>query len=181
MADSAQIDKVNHHHEAIADLMLAFPEMKKGEIAIRMGYTQAWLSAIINSDAFVAYFEVRRMQYNQELNQKTVIKLYNVAMKAMDKVDQALDATDLDPRYALDAKDKALTQLGFGPKGNHGAPTVVQQNNFYASKDSLTEARQRMREVHGQATILSSRTGAEGVDIEVSTELSEQTPPENRG
>lgn len=171
MAASAQIAKVNHYHEAIADLMLAYPDMSKGDIANKMGYTQSWLSAIINSDAFIVYFDQRRAAHNQIFHQQVVSKLYKTAVKAIDKVDEALDAPDVDPRYALDAKDKLLEKLGFGAKNNQPTGALAVQNNYFVSKEFLQGARQLMSDVHGQKTILPGGNSEESVDITDATIL----------
>lgn len=183
MADSVQIKEVNHWHQAIADMMLANPDMKKRDIAAQLGRTPAWLSAVIHSDAFVAYYEARRVQYNQELHQNTVVKLYNVAQKAIERVDEALDDKDLDPRYALDAKDRALEKLGFGSKNvpAHNSGTTNVQNNYYVSQESLAQARQRMLQVHEQKTLPPGGESAESGSSETPAELQHEEAPQNRG
>lgn len=178
MAASAQIAEVNHRHEAIADIMLSFPDLKKGEIAEMLGYTQAWLSSVINSDAFIFYYDNRRLEYNAALHQETVNKLYEVAIKATEKVSDLLDAEDIDPRFVLDAKDKALHRLGYGPSRPAAGESVGVQNNIYvASPDGLMQARERMNEFHQKKSevidgeVLSSRESNSSGDSEDSASV----------
>lgn len=54
------IQKVRYTHEDMIDFILANPGVAQGEIARRYGYTQAWVSRIISSDAFRAMYARRR-------------------------------------------------------------------------------------------------------------------------
>lgn len=47
-------------HKTLADIILAAPDLKQGEIAKRMNRSQMWLSIVINSDAFQHYLATRR-------------------------------------------------------------------------------------------------------------------------
>ena len=52
--------KVNYTHEALVELMVAHPELNQNELAKYFGYTPAWLSTIVCSDAFQAKLAQRR-------------------------------------------------------------------------------------------------------------------------
>ena len=188
-----QIDDVNYRHEAIADFMLTHPEMKKGEIAETLGFTQAWLSAVINSDAFIAYYEQRRLSYNAELHQQTVNKLYELAIASADQLVDIVQAEGTDPRIIIDAKDKALQHLGYGTKNGSQAPGGGNTTNiFVASPEGLKAARERMSQFHSQQSaevvdgeILSSGEGDGGSDISrdpgVRDEATTPVPSEKKG
>jgi len=144
-----QIDTLNFRHEAIVDMMLAHPEMKQNDIANKLDLTPAWLSTVVNSDAFRVYYEKRREEYTLELHNKTVRKLYDVALAATEVVLEALGEDEVDPRFALDAKDKSLHRLGYGPsKGN----VVLNQNNivnqYPVDSELLQQARERINGKH---------------------------------
>ena len=54
------IARVKYTHDAMIDLIVAQPGVKQGEIAKYFGYTQAWVSRIMNSDAFLARLAQRK-------------------------------------------------------------------------------------------------------------------------
>lgn len=138
--------KLNYRHEAIISFMIAHPDMKQGEIAECLGISEAWLSTIKRSDMFRREYKRRMNQHHEELDTEVREKLYRVGIKALDRVDEALDETDedgnyvVDPRFALDAKDKALARLGFGTsKGVTAGNTDIPHS--HATGEDLEAAR----------------------------------------
>jgi hypothetical protein len=55
-----QFKKMNYTHEALIELMVTHPELKQNDLAKAFGYSAAWLSTIICSDAFQARLAQRR-------------------------------------------------------------------------------------------------------------------------
>jgi len=166
MADSVQLEDINHRHEAIADMMLSHPDLKKGEIAKKLGYTQPWLSAVINSDAFKLYYEKRRMQYTAELHNQTVQKLYAVAMKSADLVLERLEESDPDElpddRFLIDSGDKALHRLGYGPTAGV-APNGGTTNNIYlVDPTTLRKAQERLNSTQDES-VFNQESGNEAL------------------
>lgn len=148
-------NRLNYKYEAIIDFMLAHPCMSRGEIAHKLGYTQAWFSTLVNSDAFRARYSERRQEMEEELVDRHVARLHSLAEKAAERVNEALEPGEdkpVDPRYALDVHSRVLANLGFGVKptnGTNGSPTQV---NVYAgsqqiSLERLDAARQRLASV----------------------------------
>jgi len=146
---ATQIQRVSHRHEAIIDWLLVNPDIKNLDALCRqLHVSRSWLSIVMNSDAFRAEYVRRRDEYNQHHATAVQVKLYEAASLALDKVKEALEDDELDPRFALDAVDKTTNRLGFGPqKGN--AP-VVEVNNVHVhpvDKSLLEGARAAMRKV----------------------------------
>ena len=52
--------RVKFSHDAMIDVIIANPTVSQGEIAKHFGYTQAWVSRIMNSDAFLARLALRK-------------------------------------------------------------------------------------------------------------------------
>jgi hypothetical protein len=52
--------KVNYTHEALIELLVGHPELDQNHLARHFGYSAAWLSTIICSDAFQARLAQRR-------------------------------------------------------------------------------------------------------------------------
>lgn len=138
-------DKMRYRHEAIADMMLANPMANQNEIAEKLGYTPSWLSTVINSDSFKAYYEERRAEWNSELADTAHRKALEVGIHALDKTMEGLDAGEIDP---VSAFDKALQRAGMAPSSRDSGSTQnnTQVNNYYtATPGELEEARARMR------------------------------------
>lgn len=137
---ATEIASMNHRHEAIALWMLANPDKPLKECAIALGYTQSWLSIIINSQAFRDYYGKMR----EECDGPEIIslreKLTGVANMAIERLGERAQC-EQDTKLLLDIADKALHRLGYAPqRGPEPAPsstTVNQQNNFYTADPSL--------------------------------------------
>lgn len=163
-------DKINYHHEAIADAMIACPQKTQGQIAKELGYTQSWLSTVVNSSMFRAYLSQRRAEYNEALADKTQRRLFEVGLKAVDEVEAALESDELDPNFALDAMDKALQRAGMAPSGKgkgggSGGDTYNQYNYVQATSEELAQARQMMyQRAHGE--VIDQQTNPETTDGE---------------
>lgn len=160
---------LSHRHDAIIDYMLVNQSMKKGEIAAELGFTAAWFSSLISSDAFKAEYERRRQEFNHELATRQTAKIFDIASHAADVVLSELTKEDeegnsaADPRFALDAHSKAIRALGFGaPPSAQNGPKLVTHNTQInigpatpANNDALVDARARMERV-SRLTVLES-------------------------
>lgn len=133
MAELQPVKGLSYRHEAIIDYMLANPDMNKGEIAEALGYTVSYFSILINSDLFQAEFRARRDEFSETLSDRTQRKLFSVTEKAAKVVEEQLSkldeegGLDCDPKFALDAMDRALHRLGFAPQ--RGGPLTVNAQN----------------------------------------------------
>lgn len=146
---ATQIQSVNHRHEAIIDWLMAHPEVKNLQVLCdQLNVSRSWLSIVMNSDAFRTEYQRRRDEYNKLYADEVQSKLFEASSKALDRLIDALDDVDIDPRFALDAVDKCTNRLGFGP--SKGAAPAVQINAAgvaVVDKDLLAQARQKMRQV----------------------------------
>jgi hypothetical protein len=120
------LDRVHYSHDAMIDLMIAQPAISQGEIAQEFGYTQAWVSRVINSDAFLARLAERKT----ELIDPTIVatvdeKLRTLASKSLDIV---IEKLTLNPTMdnGMKALEVATKALGYGARQDR----MPQQNNF---------------------------------------------------
>lgn len=146
-----QLKKVSIKHEAIMEYLLVNPTQKLGEVAAYFGVSQAWLSVVINSDAF----QIKLGERKDELFGATVVplreKLLGLAHVGVEKLGEALDNASVvsDKQFIADTTDQVLKSLGYSPKSS---PTPAGQtniqNNFYgADKATLEAAREKMRNI----------------------------------
>lgn len=137
-----EIKAVSHTHAAIMDYMLANPTVHLGDVAKNFGYTQAWLSQIIHSDAFQAMLKEKQNVAFHHTVLPIREKMTELAHMALDKTLQLLPQ-EVDVRTAQDIAEGMLDRLGFGAKpigGTGGVNlTVNQQNNMIVPNTNAAE------------------------------------------
>lgn len=119
------IARVNYSHDAMIDLLIAQPGITQGELAKHFGYTQAWVSRIRNSDAFLARLAQRKADIVDPAIALSVDeKLRAVAAKSLDVVLEKLEQV---PTFdqAMEAAAMASKALGYGARQQN---LNVQQN-----------------------------------------------------
>lgn len=146
---SNAIATVKYSHDAMIDMIIANPAVKQGEIAKMFGYTEAWVSRIMNSDAFQGRLAERR----KELIDPTIVatvdeKLRALASKSLDVV---LDKLSLiqDPNLAMKAVEITTKALGYGARQQNVA---VQQNFVVALPGKATSTTDWMN-AHGPQSV----------------------------
>ena len=59
---SVRPPKIRYTHEAMADLILENPWISQNQLAAHFGYSPAWISTVITSDAFQAFLHARKAE-----------------------------------------------------------------------------------------------------------------------
>lgn len=118
--------RVHYTHDAMIDTMLACPGISQGELAKHFGFTEAWVSRVLCSDAFQARLAERKT----ELIDPSIIasieeRFRGVTMQSLDILAAKLEATQ-SAEMALQTLGVATKALGFGARTS--VPQV--QNNF---------------------------------------------------
>lgn len=122
-----QIATVRYTHEAIIDQIIADPAISGGELAKRFGYTQTWISIIINSDAFKERLAERRgVLVDPKLSASIEDRLAGIASKSLDKIIERLDNS---AGGIKNLELVAMAKLGVGERQLQA--NNVQQNNLY--------------------------------------------------
>lgn len=145
MAASAQIEKVSFTHEAVILWLLENPHRSLRDCAAYFGYTQAWLSTVIHSDAFQEQLRKRQDELAIMTGMDIRSKLRAATDIALGGLTRQLETTE-DPKFLLDATDKLLHRMGYAPASarNPGGAVAQQtniQNNITVSSADLAEAR----------------------------------------
>lgn len=120
-----EITKVSYTHDAIIEEILVNPAISQGELSQRFGYTQGWMSIILNSDAF----KERLAERKGELTDPKLVASINERLDAIARrsLDKIISRLDMDyPMKTSELIDVA--KLGVGA-GKTGAPGV--QQNLY--------------------------------------------------
>jgi hypothetical protein len=152
------VKRLSHRHKRVLDFMIRNPEMKLGDVADALNYTQPWISTIVNSDLFQAEYDKRRSVFETADNRALQNKLNKIAHKGLD---QLLDHIEYDPEeFDCDELDgpsfqeiKQVTELALKASGYlSGAkqPTINIQNNqtnvtnTQVAQSTLERARERI-------------------------------------
>lgn len=122
-----EIQQVSNRHEAILNHLIANPTMSLGAVALAFGYTQAWLSCIIHSDAFQCKLKERQDVVFHSTILPITEKMQAVAHIALDRLVERLPAEN-EPKNLSSIAGDVLDRLGYAaPKG--GTVVNFQQNN----------------------------------------------------
>ena len=182
VAQSSQIAKVGHWHDRLIDALIAEPEIRLGELAKRFGVTQAWLSTVKNSDAFVDAYRRRSSEHSGALLGSVREKTLGAAEMAVDAISKRLeDTADVIPLpILLDTADVLLKRSGFGESKTAPTPNVNVQVGL-VTQAQLEEARGRMRELKPEPGVIELQpdpgpTGLAGGRIGASAETEIQDP-----
>lgn len=130
--------KLNYTHEDCIDAILANPAITQTELAARYGYTQSWISLIINSDAFQAALAKRRDEIiSPELRATVEERLRTLMVESSRVLMKHLQSPVCPPNLALGTLGVASKALGYGARDQ----TVNINTSFVvalppASKDS---------------------------------------------
>lgn len=165
------VARLGEQHQKMLDWMLInYTGKNLGEMAAHFGYSQSWISQVINSDLFRAELGRRRAELNGDVRARIVQKTMVVAEKALEKLDDHISSLDsgdkdFDPRFILDVADKTLHRLGYAPtRGGDVTGNVVHQNTFLlVDREVAQEARNRIlqRAAAGPVTIECEPSGAQ--------------------
>lgn len=152
MAQSNQIAKVGHWHDRLIDALIAEPEIRLGELARRFNVTQAWLSTVKNSDAFIDAYRRRSAEHSGALLGDVRAKTLGAAEMAVDAISKRLeDTAEVIPLpILLDTADVLLKRSGFGESKQMPTPNL-NVNVGVVTQAQLSEARERMRELKPEA------------------------------
>ena len=111
--------RINYTHEAMADLIIANPGISQNEIAARFGYTASWVSTVMTSDAFQAFYAKRcsevidpALMASVEHRFKAVCdRALNIVMEKLNK-----PSAEIPDQLALQSLQIAAKAAGFGAR-----------------------------------------------------------------
>lgn len=123
----AEIEKVRYTHDAIIDEILVDPAISQGELSRRFGFSQAWMSIVINSDAFKQRLAERKgVLVDPKITARVEERLESLANRALDRLLDRVESTvPLKPLELV-----AIAKLGVGDRANRPAQ-AAQTNNLY--------------------------------------------------
>jgi len=116
-ARRVEIQKVRYSHEDCVGRILAEPGISQGELARIYGYSQTWMSIIINSDAFQARLAERRAELVDPVLQATINdRLRAVTVRSLEVLAEKLSkpADAISDKLAIEAASFGARSMGLG-------------------------------------------------------------------
>lgn len=139
------IARVRYTHDGMIDLIIAQPMISQGEIAAHFGYTQPWVSQVMNSDAFQARLAARKTELIDPVLVASIEeKMRAVTSRSLDIVLEKLEVTksaELGMRV-LETLPKAL---GYGARQQN----LNVQNNFVVALPPKAASAEDWATAHG--------------------------------
>jgi hypothetical protein len=113
---STELKTVYWWHDRIIDKMLSGTCLHQGQLAAEMGYSENWLSIMINSDAFQERLKERQAETVDPVLRATIEdRLKGLSALSADIIARKLEATN-DANLALRALDISQRALGYTQK-----------------------------------------------------------------
>lgn len=142
-ASGAAVAKMRYSHEDMIDFIIANPGVSQGALALRYGYTQAWVSLVMSSDAWKSAMAKRR----EELVDPTLLATINERFAAMterslQRLMEKLDAPMVSDNTVLKAVELGAKAMGVG--GN-AVPPPPPADHLAALAERLIALQNRVR------------------------------------
>ena len=144
------LERVRYSHEAMIDILIAEPAISQGELAKRFGYTEPWISRVINSDAFQEALALRR----SEVVNPVIVASLEERMKTVNQLasENLINYMTLNksPEVSLKALEITSKALGFGARQQNIGQQV---NNYVVAIPAKVTNAQEWAQAHGRAPI----------------------------
>lgn len=141
------IRKISYTHDGLIDMILAHPEFSQGQLAHEFGYTQAWLSQIMASDAFKARLAERKeAMVDPVLRLQVEERFKGIVERSVEILMEKLSvpASQVPDQLALRALEISSRAAGFGAR-QQVAVQVNVENHLEELGGRLTGLLQRKR------------------------------------
>lgn len=165
------IAKINYSHAAMIDLIIAQPGISQNEIARHFGYTPAWISQVISSDAFQTALAKRREEIVDPLMRETVETQFKALVsRSLDILQQKLNrpALEIPDNLALRTLEISSRAAGYGVKDDSAA----------TPGNTSVEVNVHLEQLGGGLVALLQRKKREADAIDVSSKGSSSSPLE---
>ena len=117
------LGRVRYSHEAMAEMLIADPTISQNAIAAHFGRTPAWISIVINSDAFQSYYAARKAEVvDPELVATVRERFQALTVRSLQVLQEKLarPSDQIPDNLALKAAELGAKGLGVG--GNAAPP-----------------------------------------------------------
>lgn len=122
------IEKVRYSHIDMIDFIISNPGCTQNALAVRYGYTPAWISQVMSSDAWLSAMAARRSEVVDPVLVATVDERFRMLTnRSMDRLMEKLNAPQVSDQVVLRAVELGAKAMGIG--GN-AAPVAPPQDHL---------------------------------------------------
>lgn len=109
------IRRISYTHDAMIDAIIANPSIAQRDLARLFGYTESWISQVINSDAFQAKLHARKVEIVTPALLESVEKQYEgILGRALELTREKLDRPEVPDNFVLRTLEISSRALGYG-------------------------------------------------------------------
>lgn len=151
--DPAQaVAKMRYSHTDMIDFIIANPGISQNALAARYGYTAAWVSRVMSSDAWIAAMAARRSEMVDPGLAATIDERFRaLANRSLDRLMEKLDAPQVSDNVVIRAVELGAKAVGVG--GN-APPPAPNQDHLANLANRLIDLQSRVRADFNQGRIL---------------------------
>jgi len=155
------LQKVRYTHEALIDVIIANPAISQRELSKHFGFTEAWMSIIINSDAFQTRLAERKGQLvDPKILASIEDRLEALGKRSLDKLLERVDnGTPISNGDLV-----RMAALGSGDRNKRPEKAAV-ENNLYVvnlpppAPDAQTWLNSSSRRPPGSSQVIENGDG----------------------
>lgn len=115
--------KINYTHADIVDFVIANPGVSQNTIAMRYGYTPAWISQMLASDALQELIAARRQELIDPVLAATLEERFRgLAIRSVEVLMHKLEAPAVEASVAVRCAELGAKALGLGGHAPPKAP-----------------------------------------------------------
>ena len=169
------IRTVKYSHDAMIDQLIANPRISQGQLAAYFGYTPAWVSVVLNSDAFKERLAERRAEVVDPVLTASVQDRFRaVVERGLSVLQEKLSAPssavpDNLVLKAVELGAKGLALGGFGQSTAAPAPPPPNHLEALAQRLLLLQANQGVQQngqvIEGEVTHYPASTPEDGLAV----------------
>lgn len=144
----AKPPKLRYTHNALIDLVIAHPEATQNWLAEQFGYTPAWVSTVMTSDAFQSRLAERRKEVIDPALMASIEHRFKaVSLRSLEIIAEKLNApTDkISDQLALQTLAITSKAAGFGAREQERASPVSVHVHLESMADNLTKLLDRKK------------------------------------
>lgn len=150
---------VSYTHLDMIDFMLCNPSCSLKDLALRYGYTAAWISNVRASDAWKAAFAKRRAETTDDIVEGTIKeRMEGVTMLSLERLQEKLEAPVVSDNVVLKAVELGAKGMGLG--GNAPVSQIPAADHLAQLANRLIDLQDGIRAKVVEGTVLEE--GEEG-------------------
>jgi hypothetical protein len=110
-----RLAKIRYTHQDMIDFIIANPGISQGQVALRYGYTQGWISNVMASDAWQSAMAARRDEIiDPALKASMEERFRGMTILSLKRLQDKLEAPQVSDQVVLRAVELGAKALGIG-------------------------------------------------------------------